>query len=454
MRIVLLLGIFGMLGGSVVNAENANVSQSQTQQVQNVQIQAQQINQQNQQYQQMKIQQGQGMQSMQQMQFIGNQEMLQIEDIEDIHRAIDGYAKEYANLRPIDGKRPDDPKLVQLCLLLDTSNSMDGLINQAKSQLWTIVNELSKAQKDEEGIRLQVALYEYGNDGLSLTTGYIRQVTAFTEDLDLLSEALFALKTNGGSEYCGHVIGASLNGLKWNTSKEGLKMIYIAGNEPFHQGPVNFKATCGFAAERMVVVNTIHCGDYQTGINTSWQMGATIGNGSYFAIDSDKVTEGIPSPYDDELIRLNGEMNKTYVPYGSSGKQNLMRQSVQDTNAAQMSKSNFAGRAVSKGSSLYKSSSWDLVDAIEENTITIDKVKRDQLPEELQNKTDEELKAYVENKNKERKDIKSQIADLSKKRADFIQEQRAQEEGDKSLGSVILESLHNQAETQNFGFKE
>ena len=31
--------------------------------------------------------------------------------------------------------------MIQLAILLDTSNSMDGLINQAKSELWTIVNE-------------------------------------------------------------------------------------------------------------------------------------------------------------------------------------------------------------------------------------------------------------------------------------------------------------------------
>jgi len=33
------------------------------------------------------------------------------------------------------------------------------------------------------------------------------------------------------------VIGSSLNRLRWNRSDEGLKLIYIAGNEPFNQGP-------------------------------------------------------------------------------------------------------------------------------------------------------------------------------------------------------------------------
>ena len=36
---------------------------------------------------------------------------------------------------------------IQIALLLDTSNSMDGLIDQAKSQLWKIVNELARSRK-------------------------------------------------------------------------------------------------------------------------------------------------------------------------------------------------------------------------------------------------------------------------------------------------------------------
>ena len=36
---------------------------------------------------------------------------------------------------------------VQIALLLDTSNSMDGLIAQAKTQLWSVVHEFVRAKK-------------------------------------------------------------------------------------------------------------------------------------------------------------------------------------------------------------------------------------------------------------------------------------------------------------------
>ena len=44
-----------------------------------------------------------------------------------------------------DGAGKPKNNIVKIALLLDTSNSMDGLINQAKAQLWDIVNKFSHA---------------------------------------------------------------------------------------------------------------------------------------------------------------------------------------------------------------------------------------------------------------------------------------------------------------------
>jgi len=89
--------------------------------------------------------------------------------------------------QPIDHTQTTTTKKIKLALLLDTSNSMDGLINQAKSQLWTIVNELAAAKCDEAKPEVQIALYEYGNDRLPASEGYIRLVTPLTNDLDKIS---------------------------------------------------------------------------------------------------------------------------------------------------------------------------------------------------------------------------------------------------------------------------
>src|SRR5262245_4241724 len=76
----------------------------------------------------------------------------------------------------------EKPK-IQMAILLDTSNSMDGLINQARTQLWKIVNEFAKAKKGGVQPELEVALYEYGNNSLDAKTHWIRLVVPFTDDL-------------------------------------------------------------------------------------------------------------------------------------------------------------------------------------------------------------------------------------------------------------------------------
>ena len=118
---------------------------------------------------------------------------------------------------------------IQIAILLDTSSSMDGLINQAKEQIWNLVNEVSKANKDNKEVSLQVSLYEYGKSTLSINDGYIKMLSPLTNDLDFLSEILFDLKTNGGEEYAGEVINKAVDNLYWSDHEDDLKIIIIAG---------------------------------------------------------------------------------------------------------------------------------------------------------------------------------------------------------------------------------
>ena len=77
----------------------------------------------------------------------------------------------------------EKPK-IQLAILLDTSSSMNGLLDQTRNQLWQVVNEFSKAERDGVKPTLEVAVYEYGNSRLSKNTGFIRQVSGLTGELD------------------------------------------------------------------------------------------------------------------------------------------------------------------------------------------------------------------------------------------------------------------------------
>ena len=225
---------------------------------------------------------------------------------------------------------------IQLAILLDTSNSMDGLIGQAKSQLWKIVNELARSKRHGVHPALEVALFEYGNDGLEESDGYIRMVSNLTTDLDKVSEGLFKLTTNGGSEYCGMVINQAVDSLSWSKSNDALKVIYIAGNEPFTQGPVAYRSSDSRAARKGIIVNTIFCGSFNEGVETFWKDGADRADGRYMSINQDEEVVTITTPFDKEIVRLGDELNGTYVGYGIRGEELKSRQAAQDSNAASM----------------------------------------------------------------------------------------------------------------------
>jgi hypothetical protein len=350
----------------------------------------------------------------------------------------------------IETPQPKKINTVQIALLLDTSNSMDGLINQAKSQLWDIVNEFSLAKcANETRPDLQIALYQYGNDNLSADEGYIQQVLAFSSDLDEISEKLFSLTTNGGEEYCGKVLQTSLAQLPWNKNPDLLRMIFIAGNEPFDQGQYNYRTALTNANEKDVVVNTIFCGNYEQGINTNWKEGASLTGGEYMAIDHNKEVVHISTPYDEIILKLNSKLNKTYISYGSLGKSKYMAQEVQDGNALAMQEAVAVKRAVSKSSRLYNNKKWDLVDALEDEEFEISSVAKDELPVELQNKNEKEIMKYVESKKNEREEIQKEINEYNSKRIAYIAEnQKNNNSGE--LENAMIQAIKKQAESKNY----
>ncbi|MFK7746977.1 MAG: VWA domain-containing protein, partial [Kordia sp.] len=301
---------------------------------------------------------------------------------------------------------------IKVALLLDTSNSMDGLIHQAKAQLWEIINELSYAKCGNDKPTLEIALYEYGNDNLPSQEGYIRQVLGFSNDLDEISEKLFSLTTRGGSEFCGHVIQTSLDQLNWGTNPKDLKLLFIAGNEPFTQGNVSYKDAITNAAEKDVVINTIFCGAYEQGISGMWKDGAVLGKGDYMTIAHNRNIIYVQTPYDKKIMEYNTQLNKTYVAYGRQAEYKMMQQSTQDKNANSINEEIAVDRAVSKSSSFYTNSSWDLVDGIANNSVKLDELSDSELPKELKGKSKEQILAYVKKRQTERKDIQRKIREL------------------------------------------
>ena len=357
-----------------------------------------------------------------------------------------GYT--FINLSP-EPTGTEKAKHIKIALLLDTSSSMDGLIEQAKSQLWEIVNTMSKAKKNGEFAKLDIALYQYGNSRLASQHGFIQQILPLTNDLDALSDKLFNLKTSGGEEFCGRVINRAVKELTWTNDPNSLNLIFIAGNENFNQGNVDYSIVCKTAAEKNIIVNTIFCGEKTKGVSGYWEDGALLAGGHYANLEMNKKTQYISTPYDQNIADLNDKLNATYIPYGRQGKAKQANQLKQDYNSSEYGLANSVNRTISKNSHLYFNGSWDLVDANSSKTIDVTKMNDSDLPENMQSMDDSERLAYIEVKTKERRQINAQIARLSNKRDAYLERQQTLNNG---LNNALTKVLKTQARQRGFSF--
>jgi hypothetical protein len=353
---------------------------------------------------------------------------------------------------PAEPPRDNVHDTVQIALLLDTSSSMDGLINQARSQLWNMVDQMGRMTRvvdgKTRGVKVELALYEYGNDRLRKQDGYIRQVVSFTGDLDRVSEMLHGLTTNGGSEYVGQVIETAARSLQWSPDPNALRFVFVAGNEEFDQGPVSAAAAMAAAAKKDIHIQLIYCG----GKEATWERAAKLAMSDLMSIDQNHVARHIASPQDADILRLGNELNATYLAYGDEGAASVARQAKADASSAKLSPKVALERAQLKSKKSYSNSNWDLVDAVDKDGKFLEKASDDKLPEPLRGKTLEEKQKIVAGNAAKRAELQAQIAKLEAERTKFLAAEAAKqrEAEPQSLETELMKTTRSVATKKGY----
>jgi len=346
-----------------------------------------------------------------------------------------------------------EPRAIDLALCLDTSGSMGGLIDAAKQKLWAIVNDMALARPTPT---LRVALFTFGHDTHSPEDGWVKMETGLTEDLDLVSQILFGLSTNGGTEYVGRVLDAATRRLAWSPSPAALKLVVVAGNESADQDPVvGLRAASRNAIERGIMVDSIYCGNPADELAPAWRELAQLADGHFASIDHDNGTVVIASPFDARLAELSGALNATYVPYGADGRRGWANQQAQDQNAVGLNSEAAACRAVTKVSGLYNCA-WDLVDKCKEKDFDWAKVETKDLPEDMRSMTLEQRQELVNKRAAEREKLQAEVASLGRKRQEFVeQELRKQAAGDeRTFDFALRRAVREQARAKGFRYPD
>ncbi len=347
---------------------------------------------------------------------------------------------------------PEPEKVVELAICLDTSGSMSGLIDSCRQKLWEVVNDLALAKPTP---RLRVALVTFGNDGHPADAGWVVTQSDLTDDLDLVSDKMFQLSTNGGTELVGRAVQTATSSLSWTPGDHALRIVIVAGNESADQDEVApFRGVCKAAVEAGLLVNSIYCGPETDELAPAWREVAKLAEGEFASIDQEQGRMVITTPFDDEIAALGGKVNETYVPFGDRGTWGCENQRRQDANATSNAQA-AASRATTKGTALYCNDSWDLVDASEKKDFDWAALETEKLPEALRKKTLAELKAHVAKQLETRRALQKRIGDLSKKRGAHIDAEIARlekEKGIKAFDFAVRAAVRRQAESRGFSF--
>jgi hypothetical protein len=358
------------------------------------------------------------------------------------------------------GPGPDEPPrdnvedTVQIALLLDTSSSMDGLINQARAHLWTMVDQIGQMTREvnglTRGVKIELALYQYGNDTLSASSGYIQRVLPFTTDLDTVAEKLHALFTNGGSEFAGQVIETAVNQLAWSPNPDSLKFVFLAGNEEFDQGPISAERAMSAAAQKGINVQLIFAGSN----DPTWERAARLAKSDLMTIDQNHVVQHVAAPQDDEIVKLGAELNATYMAYGADGAASSERQSKADFSSAKMGKKAAVERAQLKAKKDYRNDTWDVVDAVAKDGKFLDKAPDARLPAELRGKSLAEKQQIVTAKTAKRAELKAKLAKLEADRNAYVAAEQkknaAKASKVNSLDSELMKSTRKAASAKGY----
>lgn len=311
---------------------------------------------------------------------------------------------------------------IQVALILDASGSMNGLIRQAKSQFWSILNELSYSYPGVP-VQMEVAVYEYGSQRSRASEGYTRQLTPLTVDLDWASDMLYDIRTGGRHEYAGYAISRASRDLRWDRSPHTEKIIFIAGNETMQQGRTDFRRAIQSAHAQGITVHTIYCGDYYDGQRHGWEDAAYYGGGAFIALDQNAYDDRYHYPQDDQLWGLNTRFNATYIPYGRQGRDYCERMRRQDRHAYQYGVRYAADRAMYKAGRGYRNTSWDLVDAVYYGSVNVADIPSTDLPTEMQGMSMQQREAYIRQKGNERDQIRNQMSQLAAVRTQAIKQE-------------------------------
>jgi hypothetical protein len=342
-----------------------------------------------------------------------------------------------------------EPPTVEVVFALDTTGSMEGLIDGAKRKIWSIVNFIGSAQPQPK-VRIGLVAYR------DLGDAYVTRFFDLSDDLDTVFEHLSSFRADGGGDTPEHVAKALHDAVErthWSSGQNIVKLVYLVGDAPPHtdyDDGYDYKAISRRAAQRGIHVNAILCGGDPEAAQ-AFRLVARAGGGQYATIEQNGGVAEVRTPYDAKLAGLNARLAGTVVGYGRA-RAEVMHEAAVAAAAPATVAADRASYAAKKSKAVFRSSDdplagGDLVDAYGAGGLGLSgsgphAVKAGDLPPELARMKPEEREKFVEGKKAEREKVLAEIKSLSGERDAFLKKAPAKKDSfdDRVRNSLVDET--------------
>jgi hypothetical protein len=338
--------------------------------------------------------------------------------------------------------------IVEVAFVLDTTGSMGPLIEGAKRKIWSIATAIVDANPTAE-IRMGLVAYRDIGDE------YVTKTFNLTTDIQDLYANLLELKARGGGDWpesVNEALEVGVTKLSWTQGAEICRILFLVGDAPPHMDyaqDTKYPDVIRMARDRGIVVNAVQAGAARD-TERVWREIAQRGDGRYIPIPQDGgQILVIETPWDTEIIELQGRINGTVIPYGPRSQRASIAQKTAQVAAAPRSAASEMASYLSKSGSSSGAAvtgRGDLVTDVTTGLQKLDSVKDEDLPDTLRALKPAERQAAIDKSMAERKHLNARMAELVRKRDQYVLEQRKTAPGKPadSFDRAVAETLRAQ----------
>ncbi len=339
--------------------------------------------------------------------------------------------------------------VVEVAFVLDTTGSMGPLIEAAKRKIWSIATAIVDANPDAE-IRMGLVAYRDIGDE------YVTKTFNLTTDIQDLYANLLALRARGGGDWpesVNEALHVGVTKLAWTQGSEICRIMFLVGDAPPHMDyaqDVKYPEVLGMARDRGILVNAVQAGGARD-TERVWREIAQMGHGRYIPIPQDGGhLVVIETPYDREIIELQGEINGTVIPYGPHRQRSEVERKTRQVAAAPMAvatdMAGYMSRNAAKNSGEAITGAGDLVSDVQAGRQKLASVQDEYLPDSIRGMNGAERQAFIDKQQAKRKALNERMAALVKQRDGYVLEsaKKSPKPAADSFDRAVAETLRAQ----------